>query len=199
MKDNETAKQALNGLIEVVVFFGLMAGITTLIVKCGDKEKQRQEKLTKNEQQIAAAHRSVDSIKNIVPLLVLDSLQKHKDYHFVKQNQRKIDDLKYKNRVLTDDAFIAARHEAPNAKIRRNKKMFHQFYHIPVVKNAYWQIYMNEKEIEEFNKKKNRLEKLNTSIQNHFDSTANAQITILNQQIELLKMQNDSLANKKCR
>ena len=199
MDKYENFKKSLSGIFEVVVFFAVMATITTLIVQYGEKEKQRQEKLDNTENQILKTRKSVDSLRSVVPLLVRDSLNKHPENDWVMKNQHAIDDLKYKNRVLTDEAFFAARADAPDAKIRRNKKMFYDFYHLPAVKNAYWQIYMNEKKIEEFDKQKQKLENLSSSIQKHFDSTTNAKVAVQMQKLKMLESQRDSLINKKSR
>lgn len=200
MDKKQQFKQFLAGMGEIGVFVMLMIAVSYAIVKYGENARQQSEhakQIKQTNEKIVAAHAKIDSIRHTMPQQITDSLMHHPEYRYIIENQKRIDSLGHANDSLLNLAYSAAKKKSVIRIVRKNESVFYDFFHIPAVKNANWQYYVNKKEIQAFNKRKKAIDALPQMVNVHFTNQANMQISNIQRKIDSLLMQKDTLLNQK--
>lgn len=142
--------------------------------------------------------RALDSVRNNLPYVITDSIQRNPQCNYIISNQRLRDSLAMENDKLISRAYSIARKNAIFTIPRRNTTLFTEYKELSGMSNISHHYYANRKKIYEYDAKKSAAIGLDASIRNHCDSVACEQIrrllsqkdSILNQKFALLGIMN---------
>lgn len=166
---------------------GVYAIILMALVRLNKRTENAIEQINT---QITDMRYNIDSVRNMLPRLVSDSMAHNPIFSEITQNRAYIDSLRTANDELIGRAYKIAKNNSMFSVPQRNISVFQDYSDIKGISPIAWKYYANDKKIRTYDKLRRENPNLGRAIQSHFDSIANVKISQLQNKM-------DSLLNEK--